>query len=94
MTDDEIEKLASYAYHGDSMEHCRYAIRKALESRAAPEAGRKAVIEECRTVVLACSDDAHEAAKAKDATDYVAGYQDAVVDCDEALRALLPQEER
>jgi hypothetical protein len=31
---------------------------------------------------------AGEAAKAKDATDYTAGYQDAVVDCDEALRAL------
>lgn len=49
---------------------------------------RAAVIRECREVVLSCSEDAHEAAKAKDATDYVAGYQDAVVDCDEALRAM------
>lgn len=63
-------------------------LLKALEKR--PEvASRDSVIRECRRVVLSCSGDAHEAAKAKDATDYVAGYQDAVVDCDEALRDLL-----
>lgn len=50
---------------------------------------RDVVIGECRRIVLACSGDAEEAAKAKDATDYVAGYQDAVVDCDEALRDML-----
>lgn len=52
-------------------------------------ADREAVIRECRRVVLSCSEDAYEAAKAKDATDYVAGYQDGVVDADEALRDLL-----
>jgi hypothetical protein len=41
---------------------------------------------ECRKVVLATGEDAAEAAKAKDAYDYVAGYQDASVDADEAIR--------
>jgi hypothetical protein len=33
-------------------------------------------------------EDAHEAAQAKDATDYVAGYQDAAVDAQEAIKVL------
>lgn len=48
-----------------------------------------ATVEQCRQIVLECTKDAHEASKAKDATDYVAGYQDGVVDADEALRDLL-----
>lgn len=43
-------------------------------------------LEKCRALCLEVGSDAHEAAKAKDATDYVAGYQDAAVDCDEAIR--------
>lgn len=56
-----------------------------------PQRLQRETVETCRRVVLSVSEDAHEAAKAKDATDYVAGYQDAVVDCDEALRALLSE---
>lgn len=47
-----------------------------------------AAIAEARRIVLAQGAEAREAAKAKDATDYVAGYQDATVDCDEELRDL------
>jgi hypothetical protein len=50
---------------------------------------RNAIIEACRVVCCAVGSEAHEAAKAKDATDYVAGYQDAAVDCNEALQELL-----
>lgn len=50
---------------------------------------RGEVIQECRKAVLRTGMDAHEAAKAKDATDYLAGYQDCAVDADEALRDLL-----
>ncbi len=67
----------------------RGVMESVLKQRAEVAEPREAVIAECREVVLSCSDDAHEAAKAKDATDYVGGYQDAVVDCDEALRHLL-----
>jgi hypothetical protein len=45
--------------------------------------------EKVREVILSIAEDAMEAAKAKDATDYVAGWQDAVVECDEAIRMLL-----
>lgn len=45
-----------------------------------------AAVGACREACLEVGKDAQEAAKAKDATDYVAGYQDAAVDCDEALR--------
>lgn len=46
-------------------------------------------IAECREAVLATGRDAAEAAKAKDATDYIAGYQDCAVDADESLRLLI-----
>ena len=46
---------------------------------------------QCRSLVLKVSSNAQEAAKAKDATDYIAGYQDALVDYDEELRTLLDQ---
>ena len=53
-----------------------------------PEA-RESIIQECRTACLEIGQLAHEAAKAKDATDYVAGYQDCAVDIDDALRDLV-----
>jgi dGTP triphosphohydrolase len=56
--------------------------------REAWDAARSSCIEECRAACLSVGSDAHEAAQAKDATDYIAGYQDASVDCDEALRDL------
>jgi hypothetical protein len=49
---------------------------------------RASIIDECRAACMAVGSHAAEAAKAKDATDYIAGYQDAAVDCDEALREL------
>lgn len=55
----------------------------------AKDAGWNEAIEAAREACIEVGKDAHEAAKAKDATDYVAGYQDASVDCDEALRDLL-----
>jgi hypothetical protein len=61
---------------------------KAIESSARPEA-RESIIQECRTACLEIGQQAHEAAKAKDAYDYVAGYQDCAVDIDDALRDLL-----
>lgn len=48
-----------------------------------------AAITAARTEVIGVGEDATEAAKAKDATDYVAGYQDCSVDCDESLRRML-----
>lgn len=51
-----------------------------------------AAIAEAREAALAVGRDAREAAKAKDATDYVAGYEDAAVDADEAIRELLTQQ--
>jgi len=48
----------------------------------------KELLDKCRSACLAVGSDAEEAAKAKDATGYVAGYQDAAVDCDEELRLL------
>jgi hypothetical protein len=45
--------------------------------------------EKVRQVILSLAEDAHEAAKAKDAYDYVAGWQDAIVECDEAIRELI-----
>lgn len=72
------------------------AVWLASESYAVPEERAK-IIQECRTAVLETGQQAHEAAKAKDATDYIAGYQDCAVDADEALRDLLtpsPQSDR
>jgi hypothetical protein len=60
----------------------------ALKGLESPEA-RESIIQECRTACLEVGQQAHEAAKAKDATDYIAGYQDCAVDIDEELRALL-----
>ena len=54
-----------------------------------PAVTRASIIQECRTACLDVGQQAHEAAKSKDATDYVAGYQDCAVDCDDALRELL-----
>jgi hypothetical protein len=48
-----------------------------------------AAIGEARRIALSVNRDAVEASKAKDATNYVAGYQDAAIDVDEALRELL-----
>ena len=45
-----------------------------------------AALEEAEKVALEVGEDAYEASKAKDATDYVAGYQDAAVDVQEELR--------
>lgn len=45
--------------------------------------------EKVREAILAVAANAHEAAKAKDAHEYIDGYQDAVVDCDEAIRDLV-----
>jgi hypothetical protein len=56
--------------------------------RAAAKAGWNAAIDACRELCLEVNQDAHEAAKAKDATDYIGGYQDAAIDCDEEIRAL------
>lgn len=42
----------------------------------------------CREIALSVGENANEAAKAKDATDYIAGYQDCAVDVDEAIRSL------
>lgn len=63
---------------------------------AAAAPGWNEAVDACRAACLEVGKDAYEAAKAKDATDYVAGYQDASVDCDEALREMLrvPQEQR
>jgi hypothetical protein len=49
---------------------------------------RKQALQQCRDIALKINGDANEAGKAKDATDYVAGYQDAAVDIDEAIRKL------
>lgn len=48
-----------------------------------------ALLERCREACMRVSHDANEAAKAKDATDYVAGYQDACVDVDEEIREMM-----
>lgn len=50
--------------------------------------GWNAAILAARAVAMGVNGDAHEAVKAKDATDYVAGYQDAAIDVDEGLRHL------
>lgn len=47
-----------------------------------------AILERCREICMRVSFEAEEAAKAKDATDYAAGYRDACVDIDEEIRAL------
>lgn len=52
---------------------------------------RSVALEECRALCMSVGSDAHEAAKAKDATDYVAGYQDAAVDIDESIRELIEE---
>lgn len=49
-------------------------------------------LREARAACVGVGLGAHEAAQAKDATDYVAGYQDGCVDCDEAIRALEQQQ--
>ena len=60
---------------------------------ARPEGGRispdMALLERCREICMRVSHEAEEAAKAKEATDYVAGYQDACVDVDEEIRELM-----
>lgn len=55
----------------------------------ASDAAWNEAIEAAREAVMGVHADAHEAAKAKDATDYTAGYQDAAIDCDEELKDLL-----
>ena len=72
----------------------RWATYSEQQRNKRPVVDRAALIAECRRIVLACAENAAEAAEAKDATDYIAGYQDAVVDCDEALRELLGQTHR
>jgi hypothetical protein len=47
-----------------------------------------AAVAKCREACLEVSTGARASAQLKDAYDYVAGYQDAAVDCDEALREL------
>lgn len=47
----------------------------------------------CRSAVLAQGQEALEASKAKDAVTYKDGYQDACIDCDEAILELLRAKE-
>lgn len=50
--------------------------------------GWNAALAAAESLALESGEDAREAAKAKDATDYVAGYQDAGVDVQEAIREI------
>ena len=78
--------MTFYEWWKEAHRHGEWTGDSKFDARANAQLGWNAAIARCRSVVLSCSEDAHEAAKAKDATDYVAGYQDGVVDCDEALR--------
>lgn len=75
--------------------HHSYDMRVVIASspdtplQKSPEVERAKVIEECREAVIETGRGAAEASKAKDATDYIAGYQDCAIDADEALRSLL-----
>ena len=83
ITDEEISAAA-----GAYLKSVRGACGPADIYRAVARASWNAAIAEARKACMETTEDAHEASKAKDAVDYVSGFQDACTECDESLRAL------
>lgn len=64
----------------DYDESPKYAMHSLVEAEVLSER------DACRDACMSVNADAEYAAKAKDATTYKDGYQDAAIDCDEAIR--------
>lgn len=67
------------------LKESKKGMRPALWNEQCARHAWNAAIYAAAQVALETAKDAEDAAKAKDATDYVAGYQDSAVDTQEAI---------